>query len=74
MALQWFEPNLLSDSNPNDHPLWMDDWREFVIELQTTLRPHNPVTDAKHELDCLQMKESGLPNHIKDEICCVGKA
>ncbi|KAG6328655.1 hypothetical protein ID866_10434 [Astraeus odoratus] len=86
MVLQWFEPNLLSDSNPNNHPLWMDNWREFVIELQTTFGPHNPVTDTEHELDCLQMKENqqinntlchhfytGLPDCIKDEICHVGK-
>ncbi|KAG6325785.1 hypothetical protein ID866_13304 [Astraeus odoratus] len=66
----------------------MDNWKEFIIELQTTFRPHNLVTDAKHELDHLQMKESqhinkdgmlrhhfytGLPDHIKDEICHVGK-
>ncbi|KAG6328458.1 hypothetical protein ID866_10631 [Astraeus odoratus] len=63
MVLQWFEPDLLSDSDPNDHPLWMDDWREFVIELQTTFRPHNPVTDAKHKLDCLQMKENQCINN-----------
>ncbi|KAG6325722.1 hypothetical protein ID866_13367, partial [Astraeus odoratus] len=62
MALQWFEPNLLSDSDPNNHPLWMDDWKEFVIELQTTFGPHNPVADAKHELDHLQMKESQCIN------------
>ncbi|KAG6329456.1 hypothetical protein ID866_9633 [Astraeus odoratus] len=90
--------------DPNDHPLWMDNWREFVIELQTTFRPHNLVADAKHELDHLQMKENqcinkyvvefnciasqlqgygdgalchhfytGLPDHIKDKICHVGK-
>ncbi|KAG6327776.1 hypothetical protein ID866_11313, partial [Astraeus odoratus] len=58
MVLQWFEPDLLSDSNSNDCPLWMDDWREFVIELQTTFGPHDPVADAKHELDYLQMKEN----------------
>ncbi|KAG6326148.1 hypothetical protein ID866_12941 [Astraeus odoratus] len=80
MVLQWFEPNLLSDSDPDDHPLWMDNWKEFVIELQTNFGPHDPVVDAKHELDCLQMKENqrinnalrhhfytGLPDHIKDE-------
>ncbi|KAG6326085.1 hypothetical protein ID866_13004 [Astraeus odoratus] len=82
----------------------MDNWKEFMIELQTTFRPHDLVTDAEHELDHLQMKESqcinkyvvefnhialqlqgykdgalhhyfytGLPDHIKDEICHVGK-
>ncbi|KAG6327525.1 hypothetical protein ID866_11564 [Astraeus odoratus] len=82
----------------------MDDWTEFVIELQSTFSPHNPVADAENQLDHLQMKEnqqinkymvkfnrltsqvrgygdgalhhqfySGLPNHIKDKICHVGK-
>ncbi|KAG6328884.1 hypothetical protein ID866_10205 [Astraeus odoratus] len=81
MVLQWFEPDLLSDDDPNDCPLWMDNWKEFIIELQTTFGPHDLVADAEHELDHLQMKENkgygdgtlhhhfytGLPNHIKDE-------
>ncbi|KAG6327225.1 hypothetical protein ID866_11864, partial [Astraeus odoratus] len=85
MVLQWFEPNLLSDSDPNNCPLWMDDWKEFVIELQTTFGPHDLVADAKHELDHLQMKEgygdgalhhhfyTSLPDHIKDKICHVAQ-
>ncbi|KAG6327042.1 hypothetical protein ID866_12047, partial [Astraeus odoratus] len=80
MALKWFELDLLSSGNPGTHPLWMDDWTEFVIKLQSTFRPHNPVADAENQLDHLQMKESygngtlchqfysGLPNCIKDEI------
>ncbi|KAG6326317.1 hypothetical protein ID866_12772, partial [Astraeus odoratus] len=81
MALEWFEPDLLSSSNPGSHPLWMDDWTEFIIELQSTFGPHNPVTDAENQLNHLQMKEirgygdgalhhqfySGLPDCIKDE-------
>ncbi|KAG6326840.1 hypothetical protein ID866_12249 [Astraeus odoratus] len=91
MALKWFKLDLLSSSNPRSHPLWMDNWTEFIIELQLTFSPHNPVTDAKNQLNHLQMKEnqhinkgygdgalchqfySGLPDHIKDKICCVGK-
>ncbi|KAG6327957.1 hypothetical protein ID866_11132 [Astraeus odoratus] len=104
MALEWFEPDLLSSSNPGTYPLWMDDWTEFVIELQSTFSPHNPVADAENQLNHLQMKEnqcinkyvvefnqlasqvrgygdgtlchqfySGLPDHIKDKICHVGK-
>ncbi|KAG6328738.1 hypothetical protein ID866_10351 [Astraeus odoratus] len=76
MALKWFEPDLLSSSNPRSRPLWMDDY------------PHNPVADAENQLDHLQMKEnqhinnngalchqfySGLPDCIKDEICHVRK-
>ncbi|KAG6325716.1 hypothetical protein ID866_13373 [Astraeus odoratus] len=82
----------------------MDNWKEFIIELQSMFGPHNPVTDAKNQLDHLQMKDgqcinkyviefnrlasqvrgygdgalrhyfySGLPDHVKDEICQVGK-
>ncbi|KAG6327317.1 hypothetical protein ID866_11772, partial [Astraeus odoratus] len=82
----------------------MDDWTEFVIELQSTFGPHNPVANAENQLNHLQMKEnqcinkymvefnwltsqvrgygdgalchqfySGLPDRIKDEICCIGK-
>ncbi|KAG6326913.1 hypothetical protein ID866_12176 [Astraeus odoratus] len=71
MALQWFEPNLLSDSDPDDRPLWMDNWKEFVIELQTTFGPHNPVADAEHELDCLQMKENQRINKYVVEFNCI---
>ncbi|KAG6327060.1 hypothetical protein ID866_12029 [Astraeus odoratus] len=104
MALEWFKPDLLSSSDLEDHPLWMDNWKEFVIELQSTFGPHNPVADAENQLDHLQMKDgqhinkyiiefnrlasqvhgyrdgalhhyfySGLPDHVKDEICQVGK-
>ncbi|KAG6327238.1 hypothetical protein ID866_11851 [Astraeus odoratus] len=57
MALEWFKLDLLSSSNPEDRPLWMDDWKEFIIELQSTFSPHNPVADAKNQLDHLQMKD-----------------
>ncbi|KAG6326149.1 hypothetical protein ID866_12940 [Astraeus odoratus] len=85
MALEWFKPDLLSSGNPRSCPLWMDDWTEFVIKLQSTFGPHNPVADAKNQLDHLQMKESygdgalhhqfysGLPDHIKDKICHIAQ-
>ncbi|KAG6326780.1 hypothetical protein ID866_12309 [Astraeus odoratus] len=104
MALEWFEPDLLSSGNPGSCPLWMDNWTEFIIELQSTFGPHNPVADTKNQLNHLQMKEnqcinkymvefnwltsqvrgygngalhhqfySGLPDHIKDKICHIGK-
>ncbi|KAG6328289.1 hypothetical protein ID866_10800 [Astraeus odoratus] len=44
----------------------MDDWKEFIIELQTTFGPHNPVADAEHELDHLQMKENQHINNTQD--------
>ncbi|KIM56660.1 hypothetical protein SCLCIDRAFT_29417 [Scleroderma citrinum Foug A] len=58
MALEWFEPDLLDSANPNDHPRWMDSWVAFVVELHSTFGPHDPVADAKHQLDHLQMKDS----------------
>ncbi|KAG6326666.1 hypothetical protein ID866_12423 [Astraeus odoratus] len=84
MALKWFEPDLLSSSNPRSCPLWMDDWTEFVIKLQSTFGPHNPVADAENQLNHLQMKENQcinkyvvefnqLTSQIKDEICRIGK-
>ncbi|KAG6326855.1 hypothetical protein ID866_12234, partial [Astraeus odoratus] len=62
MALEWFELDLLSSSDPEDCPLWMDDWKEFVIELQSTFGPHNPVADAENQLDHLQMKDGQCIN------------
>ncbi|KAG6325937.1 hypothetical protein ID866_13152 [Astraeus odoratus] len=62
MALEWFEPDLLSSSDPEDCPLWMDDGKEFVIELQSTFSPHNLVTDAENQLDHLQMKDGQCIN------------
>ena len=57
MALEWFEPDLLNTSDLANHPCWMDNWIAFVAELQSTFGPHNPVTDAEHQLDHLQMKD-----------------
>ncbi|KAG6327268.1 hypothetical protein ID866_11821 [Astraeus odoratus] len=62
MALEWFKPDLLSSSDPEDCPLWMDDWKEFIIELQSTFGPHNPVADAENQLDHLQMKDGQCIN------------
>ena len=57
IALEWFEPDLLQ-SNPTSvfHPLWMDNYAEFVLELQMNFGPHDPVRDAEHELRNLSMK------------------
>ena len=57
MALEWFEPDLLDAGDPANHPRWMDNWVAFVAELQSTFGPHNPVADAEHQLDHLQMKD-----------------
>jgi len=58
MALEWFEPDLLESADPSNCPRWMDNWIAFVAELQSTFGPHNPVADAEHQLDLLQMKDS----------------
>ena len=63
MALEWFKPDLLGMDDPDTHPLWMTSWREFVIELQTTFGPHNPVADAEHQLNHLHMKDTHHVNH-----------
>ena len=104
MALEWFEPDLLGNIAPNQHPLWMDNWHEFLAELLGQFGPHNPVGNAEHQLNNLRMKEThciirylvefnrlgsqlrgygeaalrhkfytGLPDRIKDKICCTGK-
>ena len=58
MALEWFKPDLLGMDDPDARPLWMTSWHEFIIELQTTFGPHDPVADAKHQLDHLRMKDT----------------
>ena len=58
MALKWFELDLLLMEDPALCPLWMDNFREFVLELQTNFGPHDPVGDAEHQLDHLSMKDS----------------
>jgi hypothetical protein len=46
MALEWFEPDLLSMDAPAARPLWMDDYVEFMAELQDNFGPHDPAGDA----------------------------
>src|SRR5438445_10224322 len=65
MALKWFKPDLLGVDNPDAHPLWMDSWQEFVLELQTMFGPHDLVADTENQLNHLQMKEN---HHINKYI------
>ena len=58
MALEWFEPNLLGTLDTYDRPLWMDDWHKFITELQLQFGLHDPIGDAKHQLDNLWMKDT----------------
>ncbi|KIM56411.1 hypothetical protein SCLCIDRAFT_29642 [Scleroderma citrinum Foug A] len=82
MALEWFEPDLLGMNDPDTRPLWMTSWHEFVIELQTTFGPHNPIANAKHQLDHLHMKDTHRINRYvvdfnriasQDKISCISK-
>ena len=57
MALEWPELDLLLMEDPALRPLWMDNFREFILELQTNFGPHDPIRDAKHQLDHLSMKD-----------------
>jgi hypothetical protein len=56
MALEWFEPDLLLDGL-SPHPDWMDDYSEFMLELQTNFRPHDTSGDAEMQLEQLNMRE-----------------
>jgi len=58
MTLEWFEPDLLNSGDPADCPRWMNSWVHFVAELLSTFGPHDPVADAEHQLEHLQMKDS----------------
>jgi len=58
MTLEWFEPDLLNSGDLADRPRWMDSWVHFVAELQSTFGPHDPITDAEHQLEHLQMKDA----------------
>ena len=71
MALEWFEPNLLDTLNMYDRPLWMDDWREFITELQLQFGLHDPIGDAEHQLDNLQMKDMQRIVHYIVEFNCL---
>jgi len=53
MTLEWFELDLLNSGDPADRPCWMDSWVHFIAELQSTFRPHDPITNAKHQLEHL---------------------
>jgi len=58
MTLEWFELDLLNSSDPADRPCWMDSWVHFVAELQSTFGPHDPIADAEHQLEHLQIKDA----------------
>jgi len=58
MTLEWFEPDLLNSGDLADRPRWMESWVHFVAELQSTFGPHDPITDAEHQLEHLRIKDA----------------
>ena len=58
MTLEWFKPDLLNSGDLADHPRWMESWVHFIAELQSTFGPHDPITDAEHQLKHLRMKDT----------------
>ncbi|KIK17813.1 hypothetical protein PISMIDRAFT_14843 [Pisolithus microcarpus 441] len=58
MVLAWFKLDLLNPNNYFNHPLWMDDYQEFLHKLTTNFGPHNAVTNAVQNLKNLSMKDS----------------
>ncbi|KAG6326514.1 hypothetical protein ID866_12575 [Astraeus odoratus] len=61
ITLAWFEPNLL-DAIPGAESAWANDYSEFVIELTTNFSPHDPISNAEHQLDNLSMKDGSRIN------------
>jgi len=53
-ALDWFEPGLLRPNPPD----WLDDFDDFISELQNNFRPHDPEGKAEAELENLHMREN----------------
>ncbi|KAG6327263.1 hypothetical protein ID866_11826, partial [Astraeus odoratus] len=70
IALAWFEPDLLN-TIPGAEPTWADDYSEFVIELTTNFGPHDPVGNAKHQLNNLLMKDGSQINKYIIEFNCL---
>jgi hypothetical protein len=80
MALEWFKPDLLQMEDPALCPLWMDDFKESIQELQTNFGPHDPVRDVEHQLDHLSMKDCQCINkyvvefnQIASQVCGYGE-
>ncbi|KAG6327645.1 hypothetical protein ID866_11444 [Astraeus odoratus] len=70
ITLTWFKPDLL-DAIPGADPAWANDYSEFVIELTTNFGPHNPVSNAEHQLDNLLMKDGSRINKYIVKFNCL---
>ncbi|KAG6329126.1 hypothetical protein ID866_9962 [Astraeus odoratus] len=70
IALAWFEPDLL-DTIPGAEPAWANNYSEFIIELTTNFGPHDPVSNAKHQLNNLSMKDGSHINKYIVKFNCL---
>ncbi|KAG6328527.1 hypothetical protein ID866_10562 [Astraeus odoratus] len=61
IALAWFKPDLLN-AILGTELTWANNYSEFIIELTTNFGPHDPVGNAKHQLNNLSMKDSNRIN------------
>jgi hypothetical protein len=52
-AFQWFEPGF--SGRLDDLPAWLDDWEEFVKELEVNFGSYNEIGEAENELAMLKM-------------------
>ena len=57
MALEWFKLDPLQMEDPALNTAWMNDFKEFVLELQTNFGLHDPVRDMEYQLNHLSMKD-----------------
>jgi hypothetical protein len=57
MALEWSKPDLLLMDDLVLCPLWMNNFKEFILELQINIGLCDPIRDAEHDLNHLLMKD-----------------
>jgi hypothetical protein len=55
-ALGWFEPSIV-DPDPENVPIWLDNYDAFVSELQLNFGTYDPRQEAENEIVALRMGE-----------------
>ena len=53
-ALGWFEPEMVNP-DPTNPPAWLDNYAEFVAELQRNFGSYDPRQEAENEISTLTM-------------------
>ena len=53
ITLEWFELDFLLIDDSDLCPFWIENYKEFVLELQINFGPYDPVRDMEHQLDHL---------------------